>query len=460
MKLLHFALILATLFSSGRADGLSALLKERLGSVVAVEFVIQTETDRHPQNVLGTVIDDQGTIILPGSAIPSTVAIDQLHDFKIYRPGSGEEHGATYLGVDALTGWHFLRAAEELRPELVPITRFAAKEPFEPQLGDDVWGIGLRDKDEEYAPYLLRTQIALVTRLPAPTAITAQDVAGPGLPVFASDGRLVGLAENSFGQNYLLFVRNHDAQPVMLVNVEESSVVLLAEEVLANLNRIPTSVSGRPIPWVGINGLQPVDPEVGRLLKLEKQSGMVVSDLVDDGPAAKAGLQDGDIIVALDGKTLPRLKPDHIVPDYFGQEILRHRPGQELALSVLRGTEHKDIKIVLGDQPKMVREAAHRYFERLGLTVREFLVEDSINNHAKPSERAGVVVGFVKPNGPAATAGLRSDDWIREVDGMKVKDFATAVEKLQDADAGQTRGEFVLLVSRGGETQVIRIKLT
>ena len=284
-------------------------------------------------------------------------------------------------------------------------------------------------------------------------------MAGPGLPVFDPEGRLVGLTENSFGQNYLLFVRNQSAQPVMLVNVEESSVVRLAVDVLPYFGRVPVSVSGRPIPWAGIYGLQPVDPEVARLLKLEKQSGVVVSDIMAESPAARAGLQEGDIVLAIDGQLLPRLKPDHIVADYFGQEILRRLPGQELTLAILRGTERKEIKMTLGDEPKMVREAARKYFERLGLTVREFLKTDSIANRTKPDEQSGVVVGFVKPNGPVATAGLRPDDWIREIDGVPVKGFAEAVARLESAEAYRTRSEFVLLASRGGETQVIRVKL-
>ena len=208
--------------------------------------------------------------------------------------------------------------------------------------------------------------LAMIARFPNETAVLAQDVAGPGLPVFTPAGQFAGLALNSFGQNFLLFSQNHNGTPILLVNAEESSVVMLASEVLPQLGRIPQSVTGRPMAWIGVYGLQPIDPEVAKLLKLEKQSGVVISDIMAGSPAAQAGLQDRDIVLAIDGQALPRLKPtDQVVVTYAGQEILRRRPGDEITLSILRGTEHHEIKITLGDEPRMIREASRRYFEKL-----------------------------------------------------------------------------------------------
>lgn len=448
------------LLASGlRAAELSELLAERLKSVVAIEFVVQTEIDRRPNTVFGTVVDERGTVILPGSVIAPGIAPDQLKDFKAYRADRSEPFPAEYLGQDAFTGWHYVRVGEKLAGELAPITRFAASGAPDLKLDEELWGIGLRNKEEEFMPYVLSARVALITRLPNRTAILAHDVAAPGLPVFTRDGQLAGLAQNSFGQNFLLFSRNQNGAPVLLVNVEESSVVMLADEVLPHLGRVPQAITGRPISWIGIYGLQPVDPEVAKLLQLEQQSGVVLSDIMEGSPAARAGLRDRDIVLALDGRPLPRFRPDRVVLAYFGQEILHRRPGDTVALTILRDGERQEIPVTLGDEPRMVREASRRYFERLGFTVREFLNLDSIVHRTKPAEQGGVVVNFLKPNSPAATAGLRPDDWIREIDGAEVKDFATAVEQLAGIETDRSRREFVLLASRGGETQVLRIKL-
>lgn len=435
------------------------LLADRLKSVVAVEFTIQTEIDRRHVFVCGTVIDAAGTIVIPGGQILPGHAPDQLRDFKVYRPGAEDSSAAVYLGQDALTGFHFLRVEDEkTREGLTPFVAHGVRqEPL--RLGEEIWGVGLRAKDEDFVPYFLSSRVAMVARLPNETAIAAHDVAAPGLPVFDSTGRVVGLALNSFGQNFLLFSRTQHGTPVVLVNAEESSVVLAAGELLPHLNRIPASPAGRPVTWLGIYGIQPVDPEVAKLLKLERRGGLVVSDIMEGSPAAQAGIQDRDIVLAVDGVPLPRLKPDRVVVGYFGQEMLKRPPGTRVRLTLLRGAEQRDVEVTLGDEPKMVREAERRYFDRLGFTAREFLATDAILHRAKAGEHGGVVVHFLKPNSLAATAGLRPDDWIREIDGTAVASYADAVEKLAALESDTARAEFVLLTSRGGETQVLRIKL-
>ncbi len=451
-------LVLVLLPLAAFAVPLAELFNERLKSVVSVEFFVQAETERQPVTVLGTVIDDAGTVILPGAAILPSVASSQLKDFKVYRAGSSESVSAVYLGQDAFTGWHFVRIEEKGRAGLIPVTHWTPMKA-DPALGDELWGIGLRNKDEDFQPYFLSSRVAVTMRLPQKTVILGSDVAGPGLPVFNAAGELAGLAQTSFGQNFLIFSRNQRGNPIVLVNVEESSVVLLASEVRPYLSRVPSSTSGRPIAWFGAYGLQPMDPEVAKLLKIENQSGVVVSDIMKSSPADAAGLQERDIILAIDGQPLPRLKPDRVIVSHFGQEVLRRRPGEVMTLSVLRGSAREEIKVKLGDEPKLVREADRRYFEKLGFTAREFLYNDGIMHRASPGATEGVTVHFVKPGTAVATAGLRPDDWVREIDGTEIKRYTQAVEKLAAIEADQNRQEFVLLVSRGGETQVLRVKL-
>lgn len=442
-----------------RAADLPDLFAERVKSCVTVEFLIETELDRQPVTVLGTCIDNNGTIILPASAIGARVAVQQIKDLKVYRPNSSAAFTAEYLGQDVLTGWHFVRVEEALRPELVPLTAWARAGTPEPRLADEIWGIGLRGKDEDFRPYFLLGRVALIQPLPQLTAVAASELGGPGLPVFNCDGALVGLTLNSFGQNFLMYLRRERGVPVVLVNVEESSVFLLAKEVLPYLDRIPRNRSGRPLPWLGAFGLEPVDPEVARFLRLESQSALVVSEVLENSPAEKAGLKGHDIIVALDGRPLPRLKPDQVVGTYLEREIDRRQPGDALPLTVLRDNQRIDFKVTLGDEPKIIREAERKYLERLGFTVREFLYGDGVARRVKLADQAGVIVDFVKPNSPAAVGDLAGDDWIREIDGREIKTYAEAVDALTAIDGDPNRAEFVLLTSRGTETAVRRVKL-
>jgi serine protease Do len=442
------------------AADLPTLWAERTKCVVAVEYVTETEVARQPTAAMGTVIDTNGTIILPSGAIDPRVATWQLKEFKVYLPGEATSTPGEYLGQDAFTGWHFVRAGDAIKAKVKPVTAFAAKgEVGAIAMADFVWGIGLRAKDEDFAPYILQSNVALIQSLPQRTGIAQQEVAAPGLPVFNRDGVLVGLAGSSGGQTFLQISRARGAAPIMLINVEESSAFILAEEVLPNLGRIPKSVSGRPLAWLGAYGLEPMDREVGKFLKLAGQSAVVVSEVLEGSPAEKAGLKARDIVLAIDGKPLPELKPDRVVVNYIEREIERRKPGDTFALTVLRGTERLEVKAELGEEPKLMREAERKYFDRLGVTVREFVYGDAIERRVKAAETSGVIVHFVKPSSPVAIAGLRQEDWIREIDGEETKSFAAAVAKLAEIEKDDARPEFVMLVSRNGETAVLRVKL-
>jgi serine protease Do len=450
-----------TLCCAARAADLPTLWAERVKCAVAVEYVTQTELERRPTIAYGTVIDDLGTIILPSAAIDLRVAPKQMKDFKVYTPGDPEGAPAEYLGRDAFTGWHFVRASAAVRSRLVPVTAFAGSgAPREAGLAEEVWGIGIRNKDEDFAPYILKSHVALIQSLPQRTAIAQQEVSGPGLPVFDGDGRFMGIGSSSFGQTFLEFTGSErGGTPIMLVNVEESSAFLTAGEVLPYVGRVPKNAFGRPLAWLGAYGLEPMDREVAAFLKLESQSGAVVSEVLEGSPAEKAGLKAHDIILGVDGTPLPRFRPDRVVVDYVERLIAARAPGETVALSVLRGSDRIEIKAPLEEEPRLVREADRMFFEKIGFTAREFVYGDAIARHSRTGDLKGIVAHLVKPNSPADIAGLRPDDWIQEIDGAGIKDFASAVTRLSEIEKDLLRTETVFLVSRGSDTAVLRIKL-
>jgi serine protease Do len=202
-----------------------------------------------------------------------------------------------------------------------------------------------------------------------------------------------------------------------------------------------------------------MDREVGAFLKLESQSGAVVSEVLEGSPAEKAGLKAHDIILGVDGVPLPRFRPDRVVVDYLDRLIAGRKPGESVTLTILRGSSRVEMKALLADEPRLVREADRKYFEKIGFTAREFVYGDAIARHSPTHDLTGIVAHLVKPNSPADIAGLRPDDWIKEIDGAEIKGFASAVDKLSETESDLMRTETVFLVSRGSETAVLRIKL-
>jgi len=448
--------------AAARAADLATLWAERTKCTVAVEYVIENENDRRPTLAYGTVIDGRGTIILPTSSIDQRLSLQQLKDFKVYIPGDPAPYVGTYLGEDLFTGWHFVRVEEKAWSRLVPVTAFAAKGPNPvPGLTDELWGIGLRPKEEDFMPYILDSHLVLTQLLPERTGVTQQEVAGPGLPVFNRDGVLVGLALSSGGQTYMQFSQaSRGGSAIILVDIEESSLFQMADDVLPYLGRVPKNVNSRPLAWPGFFNLEPMDRDVAAFLHLPPESsGAVVSEVLENSPAEKAGMKARDIIVAIDGQPLPHFRPNHVVVDYVDHEIARRLPGDTMGFTVLRGTDRVELKVVLGDEPKLAREAERMFFERLGFTAREFVYGDAVGRRVRVADAAGVVVHYVRPNSPTALAGLETEDWIKEIDGVPVKNYADALAKLSAIEKDPKRQEFILLVSRGGDTAILRVKL-
>lgn len=460
----RFTLILFTPFALLAAEpDYVAMLEERLASVVAVEFTIVHELDRSVNTAYGLVLDGEGTVILESGAISDRARPEQLQDFKIYRPGqpTTQYSRAEYIGQDGYTSWHFLRIAPEGRHGLRPITDFVSgEEAAAPAMAATVWGLGLRPKEEDFAPYFLRSFVSTVQRLPERTGVTIEGVAGRGCPVFNEAGEFVGMGVSGFGERFMIYsTQRRRGEMSVLINPDESGGFRYAEEVMAALDRVPTNPHGRPLPWFGIDGIDTLDPEVADFLGLGDGAGLVVSEILQGSPAEITGLLPRDIVIALDGEPLPRLKPDSVVAAHFMREVLRRKPGDTLNLTVLRNQERLEIPIELGSAPQTPKESPRRYFEDLGLTVRETVFSDAVARRADPTVLDGVIVHFVKPNAPVSDAGVRTDDWIKEIDGTPVNDYVQAIELLAAAQDSE-RPELVLLVSRGGKTAVMRAKLT
>jgi len=245
--LLVFALLIFHSAVSASTD-IEGLFLQRTKSVVAVDYFRQNETGRHLITAGGVATDTFGTIILPRTAIDQRVSYQQLNGFKVYRAGDAVGTEASYLGRDKSTGWYLVRAPAKIASHLVPITYWASDPPRTPAIGDEIWGIGLSGRELDFAPRLLRSEIALFAAQPQRIAFSQGDLASPGLPVFSSTGALIGLAVGEFGQTYLMDARSDTTEfPVMFVNPKVSRAFALAADVLPHLPLATKDLSGLPV---------------------------------------------------------------------------------------------------------------------------------------------------------------------------------------------------------------------
>jgi serine protease Do len=457
------AFLLLALITTGSgllAEGpLPELFAERARTLLFIEYYTEREVDRQTGEGIGLLVSAEGLVVCLPHVFADWIPPDRFKDIRLFAASNPVVDGfaADYLGQDWVNGWHYLqiRDMEAAAPYVTPITGFPTGRPA---IGDRVWGVCLTPGDLDYIPYYRDGKLSTIQPLPLDTGFATSEVAVPGGPVFLEDGRFAGWAGRSLPTERDLWV-GQDYFRANIRNPDESLMFLLAkpffEEVFA---RVPEHPLDHKRPWLGIAGTQPLDKETARFMGLTDQGVVIVSEVLADTPADQAGIEDRDLILKVNGKPLPRLKPDSVLQVYFERELLVSPVGEPVLLTVLRGTEEVEVEVRPRPSPTLMKEAQLKYFDTLGLTVREFLVADALSRREDHRVLKGVVANFIRPNSPAAAGSVQPSDWIQEVGGQPVGDFTEAVEAIEAALADESLDELVLLVQRMNETAVLRIR--
>ncbi len=196
---------------------------------------------------------------------------------------------------------------------------------------------------------------------------------------------------------------------------------------------------------------QDVDADMAEGLGLKEATGVVVATVEKGSPAAKAGVQLHDVILAINGKKIKSY-------DTFRNEVALLAPGSRARLDILRDGKSVELTVRLGERPPVAagrkEQPAEEPQQVLGLEVQDLTQELATRFHYKVGE--GVIVAAVTPGSPAAERGIRPGDLILSVnrqDVASVDDFTAAVKQ-----AGQ-RGKVLLLVKRGEMSQFVTVPL-
>jgi serine protease Do len=179
--------------------------------------------------------------------------------------------------------------------------------------------------------------------------------------------------------------------------------------------------------------IQNINQELAESFGLKKLAGALVSSVEKGGPASKAGLQPGDVILKIDGKEINQSAE-------VAAKVAEVKPGTTTTLQVWRKGETHDVKVTVGelkDKTVASNDKGDGERGRLGLAVRPLTPEEQEQADVK----GGVVVNDV--SGPAARAGIQPGDVILSLNGTPVK----SAEQLRElvAKAGK---RVALLVQR------------
>jgi serine protease Do len=252
-----------------------------------------------------------------------------------------------------------------------------------------------------------------------------------GGPVFNTAGEVVGV-------NTAIFSPNGGN-----VGIGFAIPANQAQEIIVDLREDGSVERG----WLGVQ-IQDLDEELARSLRVDGSKGALVADVVEDGPAARAGVQAGDVITRFDGNEIDSARA-------LTRVVASATPQESSKLTVWRDGRSRELNVELGEAQNDAVAAltpggrAGQSSTALGLTLRP-LTDGDRQVLGLSSDVDGAVVAAVQPGSSAAEKGLRPGDVITRVNQQPVDDVGDAVAAL---NAARERNETALLLVRRGDSQ-------
>jgi len=203
--------------------------------------------------------------------------------------------------------------------------------------------------------------------------------------------------------------------------------------------------------WLGVY-LGELTDELREAFQIDAATGVLVQQVAADSPAARAGLEDGDVILELDGAPVDDVRALRF-------RIAEMRPGTKVALGLLRDGGRRALTVELGeleDETRPLAQARQRgVLDALGFTVgeltREWRAELGLDDTVE-----GVLVTDVRRTSPAEDEGLRPGDVILEVGRQPVRSRAGLLRAAEEVAAGEV---LLLTVISGDTRRFVAIRL-
>ncbi|MBW1763566.1 MAG: DegQ family serine endoprotease [Deltaproteobacteria bacterium] len=252
-----------------------------------------------------------------------------------------------------------------------------------------------------------------------------------GGPLLDTEGKVVGI-------NTAIFSENGGS-----IGIGFAIPVNMAKDLLPQLKKGKV-VRG----WLGVM-IQSITSELSEKLNLKDTKGALVADVVEDGPAEKAGIQRGDVIVGFD-------KNDINKADDLPYTVAKTPVGKDVEVVVIRNGKRKTIDVELGELEEETEIIARTEQQLdLGLEVEELTPSLARSLGIKDTE--GVVVLRVESGSVASEAGMRQGDIILEIDQESIKDISWFRKKIGSYKDGDT---ILFLIKRQGVTTYLTLDVT
>jgi S1-C subfamily serine protease len=239
----------------------------------------------------------------------------------------------------------------------------------------------------------------------------------------------------------------------------KTRLVLLPVVLLVLVIGITGSTNAGERGWLGVV-LQPLTEDLKEAMDIDEDlRGVLISEVIDGSPADESGLDDGDIIIEIDGKETRTVS-------IVTRAIKNFEPGDKVKIVILRDGKKRVITATLGEREEQDYEVhipkLEKIFKKSWVSTGGYLgvrVEDissDLGDYFGVDENEGVLVMDVVEDSPAEEAGIKAGDVILEVAGKEVKSSDKLVKYIRDHEPGE---EVELLIKRKRRTQKVEAEL-
>lgn len=385
----------------------------------------------------GVVIDPRGYILT------NNHVVEDANDITVTF-NDGREFPATIVGTDPKTDLAVIKV--KIENEQLPSITWGSYDSL--RVGDVVLALG--------SPFGLKSSVSL-------GIISALGRGGVGITEYEdfiqtdaainpgnSGGALVNMEGKLIGINTAIFSRTGSSEGVGF-----AIAVSIAKDISSSLIESGKVIRG----WMGV-AIQELTPALAQSFQLpeEQQGGVLISEVHEDGPSAKAGLQRGDVILEYGDEQVKDV-------NHLRNIVARTKVGKQKEITVLREGKEKALTLVLGERPsdQMLAKGgspgekppAMAKLDNVlsGLTV-EAITSDNRKQFDISKKAKGVVVTKVEAGSEVEAAGIQPGDLIQEVSRNVIKtldDFQQIASKIEKEEL------VVLLVNRRGNNLFVAI---
>ena len=202
--------------------------------------------------------------------------------------------------------------------------------------------------------------------------------------------------------------------------------------------------------YIGVQ-IQPINDTAAKALGIQSRTGALVANVIDDGPADKAGIETGDVIIDFDGLKIKSV-------DHLRNNVSISKPNNLYNLTVIRDGRKKSFKVKLEKMPNDEQLAINEQNENaneLGIEVSDLnrLNRQEFNINSQDN---GIVVTRIFLDSPADDAGIQVGDLITRVGSRRcksIKQFDSLVKNTK------RRGMLMLHIKREGNAQYVTLDL-